>query len=435
MPSITPPGSEHPRVGGEDRDQVGQVGFDVGTPPRRRGGQPPLAPRPRWSRNTPASAGRTEQAPAGASAAPEHPRVGGEDISRPISAGSESGTPPRRRGGLPPIVLDHRPHRNTPASAGRTMPSSGAARSSSEHPRVGGEDVRLDGRWTPKTGTPPRRRGGRGRTCGANRPVRNTPALAGRTRARSSPPRRPAEHPRVGGEDSPTGGSTSSLSGTPPRRRGGPTRGPVHADRHRNTPASAGRTSRTGLRRTPGSEHPRVGGEDDLFAIVGTHSTGTPPRRRGGPAELPVLLVDPRNTPASAGRTPWLARALAGGTEHPRVGGEDVVEAIPPSRNRGTPPRRRGGLDDLVLQAAEHRNTPASAGRTPYRGLGRCGRAEHPRVGGEDSSFSPRRSSSAGTPPRRRGGPPAPVGTSPAPRNTPASAGRTYANPGKPSTT
>src|SRR5690606_8611484 len=131
-------------------------------------------------------------------------------------------------------------------------------------------------------GTPPRRRGGPRLEGRLDRGVRNTPASAGRTSRTLSAPRRPAEHPRVGGEDETTYQASRGGYGTPPRRRGGRRRSAVRGRGRRNTPASAGRTV-TG-RKSPLSiaEHPRVGGEDaDKVGSLLT-GLGTPPRRRGG---------------------------------------------------------------------------------------------------------------------------------------------------------
>ncbi len=172
---------------------------------------------------------------------------------------------------------------------------------------------------------------------------------------------------------------------------------------------------------------------------------GTPPRRRGGPDVGVVVVVAPRNTPASAGKTRQEYGNLASLAEHPRVGGEDADTwtdvvgggGTPPRRRGGrssrtavspligTPPRRRGGL--LVVGAARRprRNTPASAGRTAAAWRASSGASEHPRVGGEDDGGGVLGDVLGGTPPRRRGGLESGGAEPVRCRNTPASAGRT----------
>src|SRR5690606_30347311 len=255
---------DHPRGGGEDRPGASCGWWCTGTPPRRRGGLDRRHHELGARRNTPASAGRTfemltlglsmTEHPASAGRTPsprtgsrpasEHPRVGGEDACSGSVMACRGGTPPRRRGGPRQLGRPSCLRRNTPASAGRTTPHVAPPARSSEHPRVGGEDVRRRYTMSPEIGTPPRRRGGPQLEGRLDRGVRNTPASAGRTSRTLSAPRRPAEHPRVGGEDETTYQASRGGYGTPPRRRGGP-RHPHRAHlQRRNTPASAGRTRR-----------------------------------------------------------------------------------------------------------------------------------------------------------------------------------------------
>ncbi len=189
-----------------------------------------------------------------------------------------------------------------------------------------------------------------------------------------------------------------------PRRRGARRHGTGRNRLQRNTPASAGRTRPWPGCSRPATEHPRVGGEHD----VGDHGLlnvrGTPPRRRGGRGQRPGLVVGLRNTPASAGRTSPTPSTSSGTPEHPRVGGEDRQRRSVDILATGTPPRRRGGRRAHGFPRHEQRNTSASAGRTSTRTSARSASSEHPRVGGEDASIRMKASTTAGTPPRRRGG-------------------------------
>ncbi len=236
-------------------------------------------------------------------AAPEHPRVGGEDASSWRPSRCMTGTPPRRRGGPWPPTARQGPVRNTPASAGRTASTGPPTSSAAEHPRVGGEDVAKRAMGPQSAGTPPRRRGGRPGTVRCGGGARNTPASAGRTATGETTCPTGPEHPRVGGEDISRSPVFWPSGGTPPRRRGGRQPEVLGDDADRNTPASAGRTPRWRRRRCCCSEHPRVGGEDPLKKVAALDADGTPPRRRGGLECSNRLVGGERNTPASAGRT------------------------------------------------------------------------------------------------------------------------------------
>ncbi len=271
----------------------------------------------------PASAGRTPAPSALSIRSAEHPRVGGDDPIPEDSVLLPFGTPPRRRGGLGAAPRYGRDERNTPASAGRTPGLSGSVAGVPEHPRVGGEDWGRAVRMCPPSGTPPRRRGGLGGHVDREELRRNTPASAGRTWAAATAGSGCAEHPRVGGEDPATLSHAAIETGTPPRRRGGPALNAFGPACRRNTPASAGRTRRRRARRGSGPEHPRVGGEDPAAADEVDGAVGTPPRRRGGRRDPHDRVDCERNTPASAGRTRPSSSPLSGRAEHPRVGGED----------------------------------------------------------------------------------------------------------------
>ena len=373
-------------------------------PQRGRGGPGDLVARLGRPRSTPASAGRTRAAPPRCYGSADHPRVGGEDgVPRKIGK-MANGTPSRRRGGRRQSLQDRPRHRSTPASAGRTRTGTALVTTSSEHPRVGGED----GSWEYSTrsgaGTPPRRRGG--------------------LHGPGQPPHTAPEHPRVGGEDKVYEVDAPKVSGTSRVGRGRLLRGEPGAREGRNTPASAGRTGRRALSPSSSAEHPRVGGEDYKDNSGNGSRDGAPPRRWGEPAPGRAAPHDLRDTPASAGRTPAPAPSGPPSPEHPRVGGEDASTTFVVPHVRGTPPRRRGGRPVCARERKCRRNTPASAGKTPAPACTRPPSSEHPRVGGEDSARQCSTLPKSGTPPRRRGGPDPQPHRPHHHRNTPASAGR-----------
>jgi hypothetical protein len=227
-------------------------------------------------------------------------------------------------------------------------------------------------------GTPPRRRGERGLGPVGHPGGRNTPG-AGRTSSYSGTTIPAPEHPRVGGEDASPPRITRDSDGAPPRRRGEPEQFQQRPRNRRNTPASPAPAAPG-----PRSEHLRVGGEDEDKADGILALNGTPPRRRGGRAELAEVGHVPRNTPASAGRTERAGAGSPTRAEHPRVGGEDPVHSRWPSFVGGTPPRRQGGHERLEVLRRPERNTPASAVRAACFAWNGCWATDHPRFGGED---------------------------------------------------
>ena len=94
-----------------------------------------------------------------------------------------------------------------------------------------------------KRGTSPRARGKLGASSQNFLRMRNIPACAGKTRFTSTTARRLPEHPRVRGENTPRVAAVGAAIGTSPRARGKPTEQLESAERKRNIPACAGKTS------------------------------------------------------------------------------------------------------------------------------------------------------------------------------------------------
>ena len=156
------PGREpdHPRSRGENDGGVQLVITPKGPPPLARG-EPPAATGDRGrGRTTPARAGRTRRGSPGRKPKRDHPRSRGENGRCPAQAWSGPGPPPLARGER--RLSDDRflSLGTTPARAGRTNPAgAGAAPKDGPPPLARGEhrrevDRRADGRTTP-----PRSRG------------------------------------------------------------------------------------------------------------------------------------------------------------------------------------------------------------------------------------------------------------------------------------
>ena len=95
-----------------------------------------------------------------------------------------------------------------------------------------------------------------------------------------------------------------------------------------------------------------------------------------------------------------LIRELA---DHPRVCGENYVEAGTDVRADGSPPRVRGKHYDSNRDSGAVRITPACAGKTKCYGAGSGLHEDHPRVCGENVCSIFAAFPSTGSPPRVRG--------------------------------
>ncbi len=293
------------------------------------------------------------------------------------------GPPPRRRGAHRGPLLVREGDRTTPASAGSTTKASSPTLGRSDHPRVGGEHPQRGAQHVAAGGPPPRRRGAHGRAGSEGQRTRTTPASAGSTAHPRGWRTAPPDHPRVGGEHGRDPSGSRSRRGPPPRRRGARTvllRGTAP---ERTTPASAGSTDRAPARYGAGTDHPCVGGEHWASATCCSAAAGPPPRRRGAPDRRLRGRFTDRTTPASAGSTRKAIPSRCRRTDHPRVGGEHLLDLAARQEQDGPPPRRRGARAVRPVEQGDARTTPASAGSTRSSCCTITPTPDHPRVGGE----------------------------------------------------
>ena len=189
---------------GENFDIERMRGAVIETPPLARGKRcwheqvgPPHG-------NTPACAGKTIRANPTSGSIWKHPRLRGENRTRPWLAGNGGETPPLARGKPP---------------AGR-----GGAPGIWKHPRLRGEND-MDTIRTPEK-------------------ERNTPACAGKTLVRPRRHWRIWKHPRLRGENAVSGECNGLILETPPLARGKPSPDLLDCSSFGNTPACAGKTRR-----------------------------------------------------------------------------------------------------------------------------------------------------------------------------------------------
>ena len=213
--------------------------------------------------------------------------------------------------------------RNIPAYAGKTQPSGRAHRSHQEHPRVCGENQLLFWPGAKAHGTSPRMRGKRPSKIFFRFRYRNIPAYAGKTGALRIVVKRWKEHPRVCGENNRLNTNAVNAPGTSPRMRGKPPdllkstllsgtsprmRGKRTLTNNymlcvRNIPAYAGKTTNRSSVRGCAAEHPRVCGENGRRFKPSSPLAGTSPRMRGKLFRMLLSKTCSRNIPAYAGKT------------------------------------------------------------------------------------------------------------------------------------
>ncbi len=256
---------------------------------------------------------------------------------------------------------------------------------------------------TVRRGSPPR---GRGKVVPAVIVIGAlgiTPAWAGKSALWPRCGRDAEDHPRVGGEKADTLGEVLMEMGSPPRGRGKGENMNAYAEGIGITPAWAGkRLSILGLSKG-GEDHPRVGGEKLVQQLHGLHGQGSPPRGRGKGLLLWPFPLLQGITPAWAGKSLSSSSTVCMDKDHPRVGGEKPHRPCHPVGVLGSPPRGRGKGSHPFLGACNAGITPAWAGKSTGKGQHPERGWDHPRVGGEKMIAHIRANVSLGSPPRGRG--------------------------------
>ena len=217
--AISQPGA-HPRVGGENNTKaINGQGF-TGSSPRGRG-KLQLGPRRRqWRGLIPAWAGKTHGSRSALGGQWAHPRVGGENHFGNLSARNFLGSSPRGRGKLAVALEMGWPEGLIPAWAGKTSSRSVHSSSSGAHPRVGGENGPSLLLSSQRTGSSPRGRGKLRCQATTLSPVGLIPAWAGKTQGTRIRGVAREAHPRVGGENSKLQAALNREAGSSPRGRG-----------------------------------------------------------------------------------------------------------------------------------------------------------------------------------------------------------------------
>ena len=191
--------------------------------------------------------------------------------------------------------------------------------------------------------------------------------------------------------------------GSPPRGRGKVDGPPAQVGRGRITPAQAGRSPYFLYGKKDYKDHPRIGGEKAELTAAVISAMGSPPRRRGkGYREFGIDISD-RITPAQAGKSVAPRQKRSALWDHPRVGGEKLLQFALPLLLTGSPPRGRGKGFRRHRHEPGYGITPAWAGKREPGVLMVWQFQDHPRVGGEKTENITPSIYEQGSPPRRRG--------------------------------
>ncbi len=190
-------------------------------------------------------------------------------------------TPPHARGKAKWRANEDKATGNTPACAGKSRRARSEMHRQRKHPRMRGEKLSVDGEFAILPETPPHARGKVNAIKFIRRSVRNTPACAGKSNNSSTLQFPLSKHPRMRGEKDQLRDGNHVGAETPPHARGKESSRDHGTDRSRNTPACAGKSTRTSLRSAMARKHPRMRGEKDEGWRRYGSGVETPPHARG----------------------------------------------------------------------------------------------------------------------------------------------------------
>ena len=297
------------------------------------------------------------------------------------------------------------------------------------HPRVGGENGRRSRTWRRRCGSSPRGRGKLSSAIARYRSVGLIPAWAGKTLQGSTAEELTAAHPRVGGENAFGNLYMPRVNGSSPRGRGKHTRARSSSRVAGLIPAWAGKTLRCSRGQGRPPAHPRVGGENNLDATHRRSAPGSSPRGRGKRPCRDVERGERGLIPAWAGKTTLTETTVWAGPAHPRVGGENEYGFALADKDAGSSPRGRGKQLNQPYDSRSGRLIPAWAGKTECKHGEPVSDRAHPRVGGENTHTMREMTNELGSSPRGRGKQCPPRHEIPRRGLIPAWAGKTQGHP------
>ena len=312
---------------------------------------------------TPAGAGSTVSDSDDQVSSRAYPRRCGEHRRRHHLSGVVRGLPPQVRGAQASPVTGTVVVGLTPAGAGSTRGGLVSWWYWWAYPRRCGEHPKDGRRWSHGGGLPPQVRGARVGEDWAAVGGGLTPAGAGSTTG-SCPKLTPwRAYPRRCGEHQPLPEPIPARGGLPPQVRGAQPVRVTHQPVVGLTPAGAGSTGRSGLKRSTKWAYPRRCGEHLRNVWTIATKPGLPPQVRGAPHRERRPRYRSGLTPAGAGSTKGRISLRSLRRAYPRRCGEHPLDQLARTCG-GLPPQVRGAPGQRSTQQHLSRLTPAGAGST-----------------------------------------------------------------------
>ena len=156
------------------------------------------------------------------------------------------------------------------------------------------------------------------------------------------------------------------MLGSPPQVRGKLSHCKAVDSPSRITPAGAGKTGKPRQTRQRAQDHPRRCGENKLRVGCFRRFSGSPPQVRGKLKSEWRVTCNYRITPAGAGKTRLSPLRRLRRADHPRRCGENAGMDRNAYAADGSPPQVRGKHLQTYRQSRKLRITPAGAGKTIY---------------------------------------------------------------------
>ena len=228
----------------------------------------------------------------------------------------------RVRGAERLYALDDLLEGNIPACAGSSRSARHQCGGRRDHPRACGEQELPFAALVLLTGSSPRVRGTANGRDQAEAMPGIIPARAGSRASGSRSRRSSSDHPRVCGEQWLCTRSLWSTSGSSPRMRGAADAQLVVDELVGIIPACAGSSSRSRPRGTGSWDHPRACGEQALRFFTTLISSGSSPRMRGAARVLVLLVRRDGIIPTYAGSSGSASTTASRTRDHPRACGE-----------------------------------------------------------------------------------------------------------------
>ena len=205
--------------GDHDTGGAGRL-LPVGSPPHGRGPPSSVCLDAHPYGLTPAWAGTTGYQSGRCTASRAHPRMGGDHCWAHLEGWSNAGSPPHGRGPPHSVARDDGRVGLTPAWAGTTEDHWVMLAVDRAHPRMGGDHSEVGKHIAETLGSPPHGRGPP--ECQPRPEVRRglTPAWAGTTTSSAGAATPATAHPRMGGDHRDREAVRRVVLGSPPHGRG-----------------------------------------------------------------------------------------------------------------------------------------------------------------------------------------------------------------------